>query len=124
MGGLKGVDIKWASLQSSGTIKVYSPVVGYHHGYRSEQSLQVIWQFGSTCVAWVHSNKSCTGCDEFDLSTLKHESRHLMEMTQCLINKVQSDLSQWMAGRRQPNSKFLACEVFLLNVKSNSSIFT
>lgn len=61
-------------------------VIWYHHGHRSKQSFQVIWQFSSPCIPRVHCNKSSTRWNQSDLTALKHEPRCLKNKKQWLID--------------------------------------
>ena len=48
-------------------------VIRYHHGHRTEQGLQVVRQFRSASVTWVHGDEYGAGRVESDLRPLKQQ---------------------------------------------------
>ena len=58
-------------------VRLALTVVGHHHRHGSEEGLQVIGQFGTTCVSRVHRDESRRGRIQLDLSTLEHEPLQL-----------------------------------------------
>ena len=48
-------------------------VVWQHHGYGSEEGLEVVGQFGAAKVARVDGGKNVAVFQQFDLSTLEHK---------------------------------------------------
>jgi hypothetical protein len=49
-------------------------VVRHHHGHWSEESLEVVWQLSSSCVAGVHRDEDCAAGIEHQGVFFKSES--------------------------------------------------
>lgn len=52
-------------------------VVGHHHGYWSEESLQVVWQFRPARIARVHGDEGRTRRYQLNLPALEHKPGQL-----------------------------------------------
>lgn len=46
-------------------------IVGNHHSNRSEERFEIVWQFRTTSIAWIHCDKDITAVSESEFSAFE-----------------------------------------------------
>lgn len=95
---------------------------------------QVIWEFGSSCVSWIHGDKHTAGGVQRQLGPFKHKRLHVTHYGLLNTQNLLSDHRQHLHLKHQQKNRILSsnkemtaitssadCVVVLTSMRLNSS---